>query len=86
MVPKVLQVQAIIAKVINFFTETFSIEVKTDYYMSFNGTYLVNNNFFFTLTSLRIVGIKVPEAVFATIATTSVNICFTVTTSGLVTT
>lgn len=44
------------------------------------------DNFFFTLTSLGIVGIEVPKTIFATIATTSVNIRFAVTASGLVAT
>lgn len=47
---------------------------------------LDDNNYFFTLTSLGIIGIEVPEAVFTAIATTSVNIRFAMTASGLVAT
>lgn len=47
---------------------------------------LDDNNYFFTLTSLGIIGIEVPEAVFTAIATTSVNIRFAMTASGFVAT
>lgn len=42
------------------------------------------NNHFFTLTALETVRIKIPEAIFATVATTSFDVFFAVTASGLV--
>lgn len=45
-----------------------------------------NYNHLFTLTALGTAGIKIPETVFATIATTSFDICFTMTASGFVAT